>query len=426
MLLNLQVYNETQYALLNCLDHRFDLPTFPTNAHSAAINSLSLDPLQGRFLLSGCADSSIKLWDLQNTVVERDEERVHEIDYHPAQKYHPVCVIPRRSVHEFGVTKVKWWPDNGMWPSSSFDFKMSLYDTNTMQVAHSFKLGSRISDFDFHPLGDSSTVVCCLDGGVGGLKLLDLRVLSDSQNLGGGGKSVGGVGYMNSCAWSPASSYLCLGGGIDGACYGWDIRSSGKYLFELDSNTTPAVMNAESISGRSRMKRKRVKANAHHDSINSMVFNETGTELITMGTEEKVRVWDMCTYRKPVNRGINFGPLIRNKGKQHVEMCISPALQTDISFLWVPSDSGEILVYRVDDGALFARLNRSTSANTTFKTAASRKPISIVAAGDIDGQVRFFSGCRDGNLCVWGGDSRRTIPTHPTGFDNGVDEPGPI
>lgn len=396
----LQVYNEVRYGKLNNLDYRQDIGTFEENAHSASVNTLSLDSIENRYLLSGSSDSSIKLWDLKS------------IDNNNNNKFKPIHVFPRKSVHSFGITDVKWWPDNGMWLSSSYDFKLNLYDSNMMDIAHSFKLGSRILNFEFDPTGNNSTVICCLDGGVGGLKLVDLRTLSDTQNIGGGGKSVGGVGYMLSCAWSPSNSYLCVGGGIDGSCYGWDIRSSNKYLFELDVNLTESKFQRNKSNKRLK-KDPLLKNKAHYGGINSILFNEFGNELFTLGNDEKLRIWDMCKFNKPINKSLNFGPLIRNKSKQHIKMCLSPVVETEVSFLWVPSDSGEILVYRVNDGSLVARLNR-------WSNKKNQRSYSIVCSGQ--NMIRYYSGCKDGSITVWGHDDYKSPESlGPIKFDNGVD-----
>lgn len=400
----LQIYNETRYGSLNNLDYRSEIGTFPEKAHSTSINTLSLDSLDNRFLISGSSDSSIKIWDLSETVIEK----VDGVKY---TKFQPSVIIPRKSAHDFGITKVKWWPDNGMWLSSSFDFKINLFDSLTMKVVHSFKLGSRVINFDFHPLGNNSIVSCCLDGGVGGIKLLDLRSLADTQSLGGGGLRSGGVGYMSSCIWSPSDSNICIGGGIDGSVYGWDIRSSNKYLFELDSNQTSASIERKKVANK--LKDPKLKSKAHYGLINSMLFNDYGTELITLGNDEKLKIWDMCSYSAPINKGINFGPLIRNKVRQNIDMCLSPSLETEVSFLWVPSDSGELLIYRIDDGSLLARLNRGNADRTKGRS------FSIVSSKD--NQIRYYSGCKDGNICVWGYDLQKEIPSIPVFFDNGVD-----
>lgn len=412
----LQVYNESRYGTLNNLDYRKNIPVFPINAHSASVNSLSLDKLNNRFLLSGSSDSSIKLWDLNsNSYNENNNDEI---------LYKPIHTLPMKSVHSFGVTKVKWWPDNGMWLSSSYDFKLNLYDTNEMSVVHSFKLNSRILDFDFYPyLGNSSIVCCCLDGGVGGLKLVDLRTLSDSQNLGAGGKSNGGVGYMSSCCWSPIDDNICIGGGIDGSCFAWDIRSSKKYLFELDINYTDNIYKQRKrqkldLNNR-RNKNLMMNSKAHHGSINSIMFNQDGSSLYTLGNDEKLRLWnmDITHHKKPTHKAINFGPLIRNKFRQHIEMCLSPISETEIQFLWVPSDNGELLVYRADDGYLVARLHKKV------EKLGSNRSYSIVCSGH--NKIRYYSGCKNGEISVWGYDKllENNASTDAIPFDNGFDSP---
>lgn len=384
----LQIYNETKYASLGNLDYRGDLGTFPHKAHSASVNTLSLDPIYNNFLVSGSSDSSIKLWDLQKT-------EVHNIDGESYLKYEPVVTLPRKSVHDYGVTKVKWWPDNGMVLSSSYDFKVNVIDAELMSVAHTFKLNARVIDFDFSPKGDSTMVAACLDDGIG-VKLLDLRTVADVQKLGGEEGA-----RMSTAAWSPINSNICVGGGVDGSCYGWDIRSSEKHLFELDSNLTSSKSHAGS----------RLKGKAHHGRVNSMIFNSEGTELITLGHDNKIKVWDLCTHSKPFNKLLNFGPLIRNKVNQRIDMCLSPALETEISFLWVPSDTGEVLVYRAEDGSLVARLNRSGRANLQTRS------FSIACSGG--NQTRYYSGCKDGTISVWGYETKQEPDV--TYFDNGVD-----
>ncbi|KAF6012710.1 hypothetical protein HII12_002232 [Brettanomyces bruxellensis] len=152
--------------------------------------------------------------------------------------YEPAFIIPAHSVHKFGITHLKWWRDNGMWVSSSYDHSLKVFDSDTMQPVQSFDLKSRVLNFDFDPSGSSSQVACCLDGGVGGVKLVDLRTLADSQTLGGGGKQRGGFGYMLSCAWSPTDPNVLVSGGVDGYCIGWDIRAANGCLFKMDYNLT--------------------------------------------------------------------------------------------------------------------------------------------------------------------------------------------
>lgn len=355
--------------------------------HMAAVNSLALNSTK-QLMLSGGADSSIKLWDLEQS---------------PKLEH----TIPAKTVHQFGVTHLKWWPDDGMWLSSSFDFTLKLFDSQTMAPVHSFNLESRVLNFDFDPSGSSSLVACCLDGGVGGIKMVDLRTLADSQVFGGGGKARGGYGYMLSCAWSPTDPNILVSGGQDGYCVVWDIRSSNGSLATLDYNLTTTNYKASDRH----LHFYEDTPRAHNGGINSILFNDTGTELITLGTDERIRVWDLTSDTKPLNKSINFGPLIRNKSSQYVQMCLSPSLETEIQYLWFPSETGEILIYHVTDGRLVARLSRWRNGQRNSRI------FSLVYTGH--NSLRYYAGCRDGSISTWGYSPQKH--TDPAFFDNGID-----
>ncbi|QPG76469.1 hypothetical protein FOA43_003858 [Brettanomyces nanus] len=369
-----------------------------------SVNALALDSIDNRYLLSGGGDSSIKLWDLQS----RDDSKWMSTDAESV--YKPAYIIPAKTVHQFGITHLKWWPDNGMWLSSSYDYSLKVFNSDTMQPVHSFNLESRVLNFDFDPQGSNSLVACCLDGGVGGIRLVDLRTLADSQTLGGGGKSKGGFGYMLSCAWSPTDHNLVVSGSQDGYCIGWDIRASNGCLFTLDYNlTTRNYTN----SNRQLLFYEDIPR-AHNGGINSLMFNDVGTELITLGTDEKIRVWDLTTGSKPLNKSINFGPLVRNKSSQYVQMCLSPTIESEMQYLWFPSENGELLIYRIQDGKLVARLTRHGNGLISSKVHAL-----VYGRNNC---IRYYAGCHDGSISVWGyAEDGMEEDNAPVNFDNGAD-----
>ncbi|GMG23803.1 unnamed protein product [Ambrosiozyma monospora] len=357
----IRLHNESKYGKLDNLDSFPRQPKFPSKPHHAPINSISLDVQSNRYLLSGAGDASVKLWDLEQQFSSNDTGASRAVSSQQEQKqsnkkriYEPLVSIPPKTIHKFGITHLKWWPDNGMWLSSSYDYTLNVNDATTMQPVHSFKMGSRVVNFDFDPSGGNTSVACCMDGGIGGIKLADLRTLSETQTLGGGGKVQGGYGYMKSCCWSPTNPYFVVGGGVDGYGIGWDIRASNGVLFKLDSNitTTNYMLDEKKLMFSNEIPK------AHNGFINGMMFNEIGTELFTLGSDDKIRVWDLTTSDRPLNKSINFGPLVRNKSRQHITMSLSPLNETDVQYLWFPSDTGEILVFRANDGKLLARLNK--------------------------------------------------------------------
>ncbi|KAG7726937.1 hypothetical protein KL933_003220 [Ogataea haglerorum] len=393
----LKVYNEYKYSKLDNLDaikgH------FPMKPHLASVNTLSLDPLYNRYLFSGGGESSIKLWDI------KQQDEVEELE--------PIYTLPSKSLHKFGITHIKWWSDNGLWLSSSFDHTLSVWDANEMQHVHSFNLGSRVLYFDFEDHGRNSLVAVCADGGIGGLRLLDLRTLADAHTLGGGGKLQGGFGYMLSCRWSPANPNLVVGGSQDGYCIGWDIRRADGCIFKMDYNLTTTNYKTNTRQ----LLLHETTPKAHNGGINSLLFTDDGAELITLGHDDKICVWDMASAEKPLNKQVNFGPLVRNKSTQHISMALSPTNETELQYLWFPSENGEILIFRLDDGKLVARLTKNGSA-------LNRRTTSIVYAKD--SSIKYYSGCRDGTISVWGYNSLLDSQIARDGLDFDSGNPGTL
>lgn len=131
---------------------------FPSNCHAnAAVNSLSLEKNDYQFLLSSCADSSIKLWDLKFQDTQEDAQDTSlagqtydNYDYdNPVSTFQNVATIPRRAAHTFGVSCIQWWPfDTGMFVSSSFDHTVKIWDTNELTPVHVFDMDNRVYSFD--------------------------------------------------------------------------------------------------------------------------------------------------------------------------------------------------------------------------------------------------------------------------------------
>ncbi|EGW31495.1 uncharacterized protein SPAPADRAFT_67550 [Spathaspora passalidarum NRRL Y-27907] len=364
---------------------------FPINCHhNASVNSLALDQSDYRFLLSGCADSSIKLWDLKQTHTQRQENEVDaalgnadydEFDYdNPITTFTNVATIPKKSVHEFGISAVQWWPyDTGMFVSASFDHFVKIWDTNELTPVHDFDLESRIYAIDICRNETNSLVAAASDSPF--IRLLDLRSASSSHTLSGH------KGKTLSVKWHPINPHLLASGGYDGEVKVWDIRRSNSCLCRLDMLRT----NIQNSSSSSNLTRESVKA--HSGPVNGLVWDESGTELYTTGNDDKVRVWDMVSsLAPPVNKLINFGPLTRNKYPQTIPIMLNPKIETETRYLLFPSENSDIFIFRTIDGKLEARLSRKGSKNVG-------RTCSMVNAGPFTGT--YYCGTMDGEIISW-------------------------
>lgn len=347
---------------------------FPEKCHTASVNALAIENIDHRYLLSGSGDSLINLWDL------KDDSNGGEA------QYAAIATIPRKSVHNFGISAIKWWPqDTGMFFSASFDHTVKVWDTNTLEVVHSFDLNNRVYAIDVNGSQTnqfSSQALIASASDQPFIRLLDIRSASSAHTLSGH------KGKTLVVAWHPQNSYILASGGHDGETKIWDIRRSKSCLARLDMNKT----NSRSVAMDS-LNLGSTTVKAHLGPVNSVVWDQLGHLLYTAGNDDKVRVWDMLsTTCPPLNKLINFGPLTRNKYLQTLPMVLSPRNETEIQYLLFASDSGYILVFRALDGKLVTRLLRHGSKKTVRATL-------LVYAGDFSGN--YYSGCQDGDIIAW-------------------------
>lgn len=385
-----------------------DYGVFPENCHhSAAVNSLAIEKSDYRYLLSGCGDSSISLWDVKGSEVGDEEdddgdesgsgsgnehtgERAHSRGFSNGVAATRLATIPRRTAHQFGVSALSWWPnDTGMFLSASFDHSVNVWDTNSVAVAHTFDMGQRVYAIDVgggtSAYAGQALVAVASDQPF--VRLLDLRAASSAHTL------AGHKGKTLAVAWHPQHPHLLATGGHDGEAKVWDIRSADSCLCRLDMTKTNArapevdVLNLEALA-----------VKAHLGPVNAVVWDDAGHMLYTGGNDDKVRVWDMAsTAAPPVNRLVNFGPLTRNKYLQTLPLLLSPRAETEVQHLLFAADSGDVLVFRALDGKLVSRLQRLGSKHTV-RTA------SMVYAAPYS--ATYFCGTMDGEIVVWRGSRR--------------------
>ncbi|ABN66226.2 WD repeat protein [Scheffersomyces stipitis CBS 6054] len=387
---------ESYYSLLqqNALTR-----VFPPNCHTnAAINSLSLETEDYQYLLSGCADSSIKLWDLNSqseidngsSTIHQDLNKQHSdydiYDYdHPVQTFTNIATVPRKSAHTFGISAIQWWPyDTGMFVSASFDHTVKIWDTNELTPVHSFDVTNRVYAIDLSgsesPNGFSSSALVAVGSDQPFIRLLDLRSTSSAHTL------TGHKGKTLAVKWHPLNPNLLSSGGFDGEVKIWDIRRSKSCLCRLDMlRTNNQADSADNLA--------KASVKAHSGPVNGLVWNEQGTELYTAGNDDKVRVWDMISsLAPPINKLVNFGPLTRNKYPQTIPIMLNPSYETELQYLLFPSDNSDLFVFRTVDGKMVSRLSRKGTKN-------SGRTCSMVNAGPFTG--KYYCGTIDGEIIAW-------------------------
>ena len=347
--------------------------TFP-KVHVGAVNSLSVENVDQRYLLSGGADSSIRLWDLELDA-RKDWKSLNSSD---GVEYSQLANIDRQKGHKYGVSHVQWWPhDSGLFVTTSFDGTAKVWDTNTMQEAYKFDLGTRIYSADISTVGEHAMVATAADHPF--VRLLDLRTTAAAQIL------KGHEGKVLTTKWSPTHGSLIATGGTDGSVRLWDVRRSDSCVLMLDHTLTPT---AQANPLRRGVDKRLSHPRAHRAAANGLCWMPDGSTLLSFGNDEKLRLWDLLPP-EGMNKLVNYGPFLRNKFLQTINPCLM-FQNHETHKVMVPSDSGEIFMYQVEDGKMVCRLSRGHDVAR-----------SACVTGRGYGYEDYFSGSLDGKITRW-------------------------
>lgn len=122
---------------------------------------------------------------------------------------------------------------------------------------------------------------------------------------------------------------------------------------------------------------------AHGRGVNGLCFSSDGLYLITLGLDEKMRLWDTFTGR---NMLVNYGAHWRNRFKSYMQATTS---SSDVwpPLLHVPSDDHQVLVFELLTGKLSRRLKGAYGR----VTCVERRPIF----------QELYSGSNDCEILVW-------------------------
>lgn len=373
------------------------------SAHVGAINSLAIDQQYGRYMLSGGADSSIRLWDLQDGEPDTPAGAIRKRSRQNRSKKPSsssslslVAEVPRKTQHRFGISAIQWYPrDAGLFVSSSFDHFVKVWDAEALEVVYAFDLQYRVYSADVSPNPASHALVAtATDHPL--VRLLDLRTSSASHTLKGHH-----LGSVQAVKWAPDKPHLVASGGSDGTVRIWDIRQSNACLDILDvfRTSSSAPLANKSLSS---------KIFSHKGTVNSLLWLPDSKHLLSAGTDDEIRLWSIPEYqsaspseapRKAHNTLLNYGRFVSNHFPQTLYMCTT---QDDARFFF-PSDSGQILLFDVHSGKLVERLDRPEQPGSM--AADVPRSTCITPRGHLDerqpAQTEYFSGALDGTITSW-------------------------
>ncbi|KAL9602402.1 MAG: hypothetical protein Q9219_001825 [cf. Caloplaca sp. 3 TL-2023] len=350
-------------------------------AHHAGVNSIAIDRFEGRFLLSGGAEASIKLWDLESSEnTERDYVN------------RPTAVAKKSSSsHQYGVTHVCFYPfDSFAFLSSSYDHKLKMYATETMTTSVTFDLDCVIYSHSLSLIADHLLVACATQHS--NVRLVDLRSGASTHSLAGHHRAVLSV------AWSPYEEHILASGSSDGTARLWDIRRSANSLGVLDLEDSVGIVGEDGLGKNAR---SRESGKTHTDAVNGVVWTDDGKYLVTAGHDERVRVWDMSSGANALS---HFGPIIKNSHLSTLQPMLVPShLQIPGKQIMVYPNQTELLMFDLFEGTLLKRLRvlggtaKPIRGNAGQINTRSRTTSLAWRAGNID----FYSAHSDGTIRAW-------------------------
>jgi DNA excision repair protein ERCC-8 len=361
----------------------------PAIAHFGGVNAIEIDKFEGRYLLSGGADSTVSIWDLESPQINEDNDD-EDVLQSTALTFGPLGTVPRSSgAHKFGITDVSWYPfDSLAFLTSSFDTTLKIYDSLSLKPTASFPLDSAVYAHSISPIASHLLVACCTQHPT--VRLVDLKSGSNVQAL------AGHHGAVLTAGWSPKDDWIVATGGVDGTVRLWDIRRSASQLGVLDIEDSVGIMGYD---GKGTGARHSTRGRAHIGPVNGVKWTADGRYLVSTGHDEKIRVWDMKTG---ANTLANFGPLLKNRALSRLIPCLPPSSLVDPGkdILYFPSEK-EILMYEMFEGRLIKRLRipGSGAPTATSQSAGGIKRVKDLAWRPYS--LELYSAHTDGSIRVW-------------------------
>jgi DNA excision repair protein ERCC-8 len=351
-------------------------------AHISGVNALTIDRFEGRYMLSGGADSSIAIWDLESEPVS--------MNGYPT--YAPLSVVNKTAEeHKLGITQVSFYPfDSLAFLTSSYDHTVKIYSSETLAPSASFDLDSVVYNIALSPIASHLLVACATQHP--SVRLVDLRSGASTHSL------AGQSGAILSTAWSPVREHILASGATDGSVRFWDIRRSVGELGTLDLEDSVGILDKPTLSS----SRHSSQGKAHRGPVNGIVWTEDGRHLVTCGHDQRIRVWNTETR---ANTLANFGPTIRNSGLAPCIPLLPPVqyLEPSKDILFYPNGA-EILGYELFEGKQIHRLRRVEQQRRAHETADKSKLNAkdrIAALAWRAHDVEIYSAHADGSIAAW-------------------------
>ncbi|KAF2854599.1 WD40 repeat-like protein [Plenodomus tracheiphilus IPT5] len=353
-------------------------------SHSSGVNAITVDKFEGRYLLSGGADSSLAIWDLESRVTAgKTSDTIL-----PLEATHKTS-----EEHKLGITQISFYPfDSLAFLTSSYDHTVKVYSSETLRPSAAFDLDSVVYNIALSPIASHLLVACATQNP--NVRLVDLRSGANTHSL------AGHSGVILSTAWSPVREHILVSGATDGSVRFWDIRRSVGELGTLDLEDSIGLSTNPSTF----VSHHGTRAQAHRGPVNGIVWTDDGRHLVTCGHDDRIRVW---STDRGANTLANFGPWVKNSGLAPCVPVLPPTanFQTKSDVMLYPNEH-ELLVYELFEGKLLRRLRRPHEiSNRLFATSETKghrnAKDKITSLAWRAHHVELYSAHADGSIAAW-------------------------
>lgn len=353
---------------------------------------LDIESVEGRYLLSGSADGSIKLWDLECSETDAPASSTsnpssrRSASSAPFRRSFPLLShIERNTAHKHSVTSLAWYPlDTGLFISSSADRTVKVWDPNSMSEVIRWEFEGQVHSVAISQAGVNVAVGVQQPQ----IRLCDLRTSSSAHTL------IGHTQAVLSVAWHPRDPNLLASGGRDKTIRLWDIRKAQACLAVLDRENKEAPIYAGSATA---------PVVSHTSAITALHFlKPSGTQLLSLSSDNRPRIWTVPatlssfnssstshTAAKPSATPFNFGPHI-DLDSHPVQCSSTPLTDCNPPMIFIPNaNDGEILAF--DLTLAGPRLRTRLRAHLARCNALAMRPFT----------EELYSAGNDGALLCW-------------------------
>ncbi|KAJ5610677.1 hypothetical protein N7510_007396 [Penicillium lagena] len=390
------------------LDRELD-PVAEVFAHKSGVNCLAIDQFEGRYMISGGADPSIRLWDL--------ETRGSQLEH-----VHRSCASISKSSHEdahtHAITSLSIYPFDPV-PSTIFStshdgtLKLSALQSPAITPLHTFTLDCTPYSHSFSAQ-PASTLLVAVATSDPTVRLVDLRSGLSTHGL------PGHTAAVLSVSWAPHRPHLLASASVDNRVIIFDVRRGGhnSAIATLDMDDPVGLVNGSggvSTSSESRSAFSR-HGRAHNGAVTGVRWTSNGSHIITTGQDSRIRVWDAATG---ANTLVHFGPRVRNTASSHLAerapLIIPKGLMNSgqETLLWPnfheQDDRGEIFMFELREGTFIKRLRvpglstgpQASRGRSTALSAARINDLVWRGNGASGEGLELFSAHGDGTIRTW-------------------------